>query len=83
MKISEANLLDLVARSTPGHWAVASDENKKFYLYQRESSPIRYVMKEVPEQVNNYDVRLMALAKELAEEVLFLRKKQRVIFDKI
>lgn len=83
MRITDQALLELLARSTGGEWGIASDENVKFFIYRKESSPIKYIIRDIPEDVSNYDMRLMAMARELAIEVLELRKKQRVIFDKL
>lgn len=77
-KINDRSLVDLINKSTRGPWLVASDEDSlKFYIYQKESSPIKYVARELPENMNNYDIRLMSLARELAEEVLEYRIKER------
>ena len=78
-RITDRALIELLANSTQGQWAVASDENVKFHIYKRDSSPIRYVIDEIPETVSNYDLRLMALARELGEEVIELRRKYRVL----
>jgi len=75
-KISDRALVDLVSKATKGQWLVASDENKKFYIYQKDSSPLKFVVPELPEDVSNYDIRLMALARDLAEEVLAYRAKK-------
>ena len=76
-KITDRALLELLIRTTPGEWALASDEDIRFYIYARDTSPIKYVMREIHENTSNYDLRLMALAKDLAAEVLELRKVVR------
>jgi hypothetical protein len=80
-RITDRSLIELVARATRGVWAVSSDENFKFNIYSRDSSPIKYIIEEIPDSVSNYDIRLMALARELAEEVIELRRKQRSLID--
>ena len=79
LKISDKMLLELFTKSSKGPWLIASDENHQFYIYQKDSSPIRYVIRHLP-KMNNYDMRLMAAAKDLAEEVLENRLKQRKLF---
>ncbi len=81
MKITDRALIELLARATGGKWAVGSDENYEFYVYDKESSPLRYIIRDIPETVSNYDLRLMALARELAEEVIELRRNHRRLID--
>jgi hypothetical protein len=75
-KITDVALIELLSRATGGPWAVGSNDRFEFHIYKKDSDPIRYVLPEVPENVTNYDLRLMALARELAEEVIELRRKQ-------
>lgn len=75
--ITDRALVELLAKATPGEWKVGSTENYEFHVYVQDSSPIKYILKEVPEDMSNYDLRLMAVVKELAEEVLENRIKQR------
>lgn len=76
-RITDRALIELLSRVTPGDWALASDEDIRFYIYARDTSPIKYVMQEIHENTSNYDLRLMAIAKDLAVEVLELRKAVR------
>lgn len=81
MKITDRALIELLARATGGQWKVGSDESYKFYIYREDTSPIRYVLQDVAETTTNYDLRLMALARELGEEVILLRKRLRELSD--
>lgn len=81
MKINDRELVEILSKATRGPWLVASNEDHKFYIAQKDSSPIRYIIRELP-KMNNYDMRLMALARELAEEVLenrIMAQKQKPV----
>ncbi|MGI0010470.1 MAG: hypothetical protein ACREAE_03630 [Nitrosopumilaceae archaeon] len=79
-RITDRALIELLARATNGQWGVASDENIRFYIYKKDSSPLKYVLKlQTNEDISNYDLRLMALARELGEEVIELRRKYNLL----
>ncbi len=75
--ITDRALVELVAKATRGVWVVGSDENFKFHIYAEGTSPLKYILNEIPDEVSNYDIRLMALARDLAIEVLESRIKSR------
>lgn len=80
-RITDRALIDLYQKTTTGRWAVASGDNMKFHIYSIDSSPIKYILREAPDEVSNYDLRLMSLAKQLAEEVLQYRLVNRRLKD--
>ena len=81
-KISDITLVELFQKTTPGEWAVASGDDLKFHIYVVGSSPIKYVLREIPEEVSNYDLRLMSIVRQLAREVLEYRVKERKQIDR-
>ena len=76
MFIPNIVLIDLLQKSTKGIWKVVSDENSdKFSIEVSGSEPPKAVLSGV-QDVNHYDLRLLALARELALEVLEARQKE-------
>lgn len=80
-RITDRALVELLAKADGGKWAVGSTENIEFHIYDKASDPIKYILSAIPEDTSNYNIRLMSLARELAEEVLEYRIKQRRITD--
>lgn len=76
-RITDVSLLELLSKVTPGNWGVGSSEEYEFYIYSKDSDPIKYILRDIAETTSNYDLRLLALAKELAEECVEHRRKQR------
>lgn len=75
--VGDAALEEILRHATRGPWGLASTEKNDFYIYKIGSEPIRKVVEQFPYGTNGYDMRLMALAYELALEVLSLRKQVR------
>lgn len=81
--VSDAALRDILIHCSQMPWGLSSDEKNNFYLFERDTLPLRKVVQEFPYGTKGYDMRLMALAPELALEVLQLRKEVRDLKDKV
>lgn len=79
--VTDAELEEILRYCSRGPWALSSTEKLDFYIHERYTLPLRKVV-EFPYGVSGYDMRLMALAPELALELLALRKKNRKLKDK-
>lgn len=81
MNTPSAVLMDIVQHATKGDWRIVSDENSdKFNIEVKGSEPPKIVLGGV-QDINHYDLRLFAIAKELALEVLEFRQKQLELFS--
>lgn len=68
-------LEDLLRRCTLWPWSVAlNNESEKWQMFANPDGYKQYVASELPAGMSNYDMRLWAMAPELAKEVLALRK---------